>query len=111
MRQNAKWEGDLSRYMKVLLASLGGPLVMSLWPPLGFYRHWRALLASISAVLAVFGAWDVLATHRRHWHFEPSGVWKPRLINLPVEEALFFPVITFCCLFTWEAIKYIKRHL
>ncbi len=98
----------MSKYMLVLLLSLAMPLLISFWPPLGFWRHWRALLASLGAVLLVFGAWDVYATWRGHWHFDPAGVWELRLINLPLEEVLFFPVITFCCLFTWEAIRYIK---
>jgi len=40
-----------------------------------------------------------------------SGVWRLRIINLPLEEILFFPVITFCCIFTWEALKYLKHRI
>lgn len=100
----------MSRYMTVLLLSISVPLVISLWPPLRFYKNWRGLLLALAAVVVVFGGWDIYATWRGHWHFSPDGVWGIKIINLPLEEWLFFVAIPFCCLFTWEAIKYIKEH-
>ena len=101
----------MSRYMWVLALSLAVPLLLSFWPPLQFYKKPRALFGSIAAVVVVYGLfWDVFATWRGHWHFDPSGVWGLQIINLPLEEWLFFVVIPFCCLFTWEAIKYIKER-
>jgi lycopene cyclase domain-containing protein len=96
--------------MLVLLLSVIVPFVGSLWPPLGFYKHWRALLFSLGLVVLIYGAWDIFATWRGHWHFSPDGVYGLTIINLPLEEWLFFMVIPFCCLFTWEAIKYIKEN-
>jgi len=96
--------------MWVLVLSLAVPLLISVWPPLKFYKSPRALLYSIGAVVVIYGLWDVFATWRGHWHFDPSGVWGIQIINLPLEEWLFFVVIPFCCLFTWEAIKYIKER-
>ncbi len=66
---------------------------------------------SIGLIVVIFGAWDVFATYRGHWHFNPDGVWSPKIINLPIEEVLFFVVIPFCCIFTWEAINYIKDRM
>ncbi|MDD5254822.1 MAG: lycopene cyclase domain-containing protein [Candidatus Omnitrophica bacterium] len=101
----------MSPYMLVLLFSISIPFVLSFYPPLKFYRKPRALAASIAAVLAVFGAWDVFAVWRGHWHFDPAGVFPMRVINLPLEEALFFVVIPFCCIFTWEAMKYLTQRM
>lgn len=98
----------MSQYMTVLVLSALIPLVCSLYPPLGLYRHARALALSIVCVLVLFGAWDVVATFRGHWHFNPNAVWDVRVINLPLEEVLFFVVIPFCCIFTWEALLYIR---
>jgi len=85
------------------------PLILSFWPALKFYRHWRALIYTLGLIILIFGAWDVFATWRGHWYFNPQGVFALRIINLPVEEVLFFIVIPFCCIFTWEALKYLKR--
>jgi lycopene cyclase domain-containing protein len=98
-----------SPYMGILLFSLSVPLIFSFWPPLKFYRHVRALFYSIGIIVLLFGGWDIFATYRGHWDFSPSGVYPFRVINLPLEEVLFFVVIPFCCVFTWESLKYIKR--
>jgi len=97
--------------MMVLLLSGSVPFLLSFWPALKFYRNIRALLITIALIVVIFGSWDVLATFRGHWFFNPEGVWDMRLINLPLEEVLFFVVIPFCCIFTWEAINFLKKRL
>lgn len=101
----------MSKYMLVLVLSISVPLVVSFWPPLKFYKNIRALFYSIGIIVVIFGAWDVFATYRGHWYFNPRGVGNIKIVNLPLEEVLFFVVIPFCCIFTWEAIKYIKKRL
>ncbi|MFH1363381.1 MAG: lycopene cyclase domain-containing protein [Candidatus Omnitrophota bacterium] len=101
----------MSRYLLVLVFSISVPLVLSFYPKLNFYRRPKALFLSLGAVTLIYGLWDVLAVFRGHWWFSDSGVWRLRIINLPLEEILFFPVITFCCIFTWEALKYLKHRI
>ncbi len=101
----------MSDYMTVLILSGIIPLVASFWPALKFYRNIRSLLISISIIVILFGTWDVFAVYRGHWFFNPAGVWQFRIINLPVEEILFFVVIPFCCIFTWEVIHYLNKSL
>ena len=95
--------------MLVLVLAGAVPLLLSLWPPLEFWHNIRALFYSLAAILILFGAWDVFATYRGHWQFSPHGVWAFRVVNLPLEEVLFFVVIPFCCIFTWEAINYLAQ--
>jgi len=101
----------MSKYALTLLLSLSVPLALSFYRKLNFYRRPKALFLSLGAVTLLYGLWDVFAVFRGHWRFCDSGVWPLRIINLPLEEILFFPVITFCCLFTWEAVKYLKAKL
>jgi lycopene cyclase domain-containing protein len=101
----------MSTYMTVLILSGIIPLLASFWPSLKFYQNIRSLLISITLVVILFSVWDVFAVYRGHWFFNPTGVWKWRIINLPVEEVLFFVVIPFCCIFTWEAINHIKERM
>jgi lycopene cyclase domain-containing protein len=101
----------MSTYMTVLILSGIIPLLASFWPGLKFYQNIRSLLISITLVVILFSVWDVFAVYRGHWFFNPTGVWKWRIINLPVEEVLFFVVIPFCCIFTWEAINHIKERM
>jgi len=101
----------MSQYAVILICSGIIPLILSLWPPLGIYRHWKALVVSLGSVIAVFGTWDIYAVSRGHWFFDPDGVFPFRFINLPLEEALFFVVIPFCCIFTWEAVIYLTKRI
>lgn len=50
-----------------------------------------------------FLLWDALVTGA-HWHFNPEYVSGIKIINLPIEEILFFITVPFACLFTWEMI-------
>jgi len=97
--------------MVVLVLSGIIPLLLSFWPPLKFWQKAKALFISIALIVIIYGTWDIFATYRHHWYFNPRGVYPLRIINLPLEEVLFFVIITFCCIFTWEAINYIRRRL
>lgn len=101
----------MSKYMFVLALAGILPFLLGFFPPLRLYKNKRALLCSITLILIMFGAWDVFATFRGHWYFNPTAVWKFRVVNLPIEEVLFFVIIPFCCIFTWEVISYIKNKL
>jgi hypothetical protein len=46
--------------------------------------------------MIIFGAWEILATYRQHWYFDPQAVWDMRIVNLPLEEVLFCAIIPFC---------------
>lgn len=100
----------MSPYITVLILSGSVPFFLSFWPQLKFYRNLSSLICSISLILIIFGTWDVVAVYRGHWSFNPEDVWALRIINLPLEEVLFFVVIPFCCIFTWEVIKYMKAR-
>jgi lycopene cyclase domain-containing protein len=97
--------------MYILIVAGTIPFILSFWPGLSFYRNLRALCRSLFLIIVIFGFWDVFAVWRGHWSFDPNGVWSPRIINLPLEEWMFFIVIPFCCIFTWEAIKYIREKI
>jgi lycopene cyclase domain len=55
-------------------------------------------------VLAVFAAWDVIATARGHWWFSARFTLGARILGLPVEEWLFFLVVPACAVLTYEAL-------
>ncbi|MCF7887895.1 MAG: lycopene cyclase domain-containing protein [Candidatus Omnitrophica bacterium] len=101
----------MSEYALILFFSLVLPFFLSFYPPLKFYQKVKSLFLSIFFILILFGGWDVWATHRGHWSFDSNLVWKVKLLNLPVEEVLFFIVVPFCSIFSWEVILFFKRKL
>lgn len=96
-------------YFIVLLLCAAGPFVLSFSRKINFYKNPLKLLCSIAFPLVVFIAWDVIATQRGHWSFNNNYVTGLFIFNLPVEEILFFVVIPFCGLFSWEVVKYYTR--
>lgn len=101
----------MSKYMAVLIISLSLPFLLSFWPPLKFWRNLKALILTLALIVVIFGAWDVFAVWRGHWSFGAGGIYGIKIINLPVEEWLFFIVVPFCCIFTWEALRFIRRKM
>jgi len=67
------------------------------------WNHWKQMLIAIVIPAIPFLLWDALVTGA-HWHFNPLYVSGIKIINLPVEEILFFITVPFACLFTWEMI-------
>ena len=100
-----------TEYLLVLAAILVFPLLLSLLLPIRMYKHPRALLLSMGIVCAVYWTWDVLVTARGHWSFNPAYVLDARFLGMPVEEWLFFIVITFVAIFTYEAVRLVVERL
>jgi len=67
------------------------------------WNHWKHLLIAILIPAIPFLLWDVIVTGT-HWNFNPIYISGIKIINLPVEEILFFITVPFACLFTWEMI-------
>ena len=67
------------------------------------WNHWKQLLIAIVIPAIPFLLWDILVTGA-HWNFNPKYVSGIKIINLPIEEILFFITVPFACLFTWEMI-------
>jgi lycopene cyclase domain-containing protein len=67
------------------------------------WNHWKQILIAIIIPAIPFLLWDALVTGT-HWHFNSNYVSGIKIINLPIEEILFFITVPFACLFTWEMI-------
>jgi lycopene cyclase domain-containing protein len=96
-------------YFIVLAVCLAGPVFLSFSKKLDFYKYPIRLVLSLIIPLVIFAAWDVIVTARGHWSFNPDYTIGFKILNLPVEEVLFFIIIPFCGLFTWECVKYFSR--
>lgn len=50
-------------------------------------------------------AWDIYFTSKGIWSFNAVYITGIHIINLPVEEVLFFFVIPYCCLFIYACVR------
>jgi lycopene cyclase domain-containing protein len=100
-----RWE-----YLLVLMGTLFFPLVLSWDKNLSIWKHSAALLKTLASVSVPFWIWDVIATERGHWSFNSTYVAGVYLLGMPIEEWIFFIVVAFVSIFTWESTKYFMRN-
>jgi lycopene cyclase domain-containing protein len=77
-----------------------------------YYKKWKYLLPAIIPVAAFFVVWDVFFTEKGVWGFNHEYLSGIYLVNLPVEEWLFFFTVPFACVFIYECLNfYVKKDL
>ena len=94
-----------AEYLLVLALVVASPLYFRRVRRFAFRRNVVPLLKTILIVCVPFWLWDVVATYRGHWTFSPTYTLGITVINMPAEEWLFFVVIAFVSVVTWEAMK------
>jgi lycopene cyclase domain-containing protein len=75
------------------------------------YRRPRRLVRAVVPAMALFVAWDAVATARGTWGFSPRYVGRARVLGLPLEELAFFVVIPICALLTYEAVQVVAGRV
>lgn len=60
---------------------------------------------------AIYIVWDIYFTSKGVWSFNPECITGLKIVNLPVEEVLFFFVVPYCCMFIYECIRVYFRNL
>jgi lycopene cyclase domain-containing protein len=93
-------------YFALNVFSLSVPLWRSFEKKVYFFAYWKALWPAIIITASVFIAWDIYFTQQGIWGFNPSYLLGIYIVNLPLEEVLFFICIPYACVFSYEAINY-----
>lgn len=74
-----------------------------------FNRHFGAFFGASLLVGFVFILWDAWFTKNGVWWFNDKYLLGIRILNLPIEEILFFICIPFSCIFTYFCLdKFFK---
>jgi len=68
-------------------------------------RNYVNLLKSIAIVAPLYLFWDFLATWKDTWGFNPKYVLGVYVIDLPIEEVLFFVVTPFATLMIYDFVR------
>ena len=92
-------------YFLILVASVAGPLALSFDKKVAFYKKWKYVFPAMLIPAVLYIGWDIFFTAKEVWSFNENYVTGLKIINLPVEEILFFFVVPYCCLFIYECIS------
>lgn len=99
-------------YLLLDLLSVFFPFILSFDKKVAFYRHWKYLFPSMLIIGVFFVGWDILFTEKGIWHFNPDYITGIYIVNLPLEEVLFFVCVPYACAFIYEVLNaYIKKEV
>jgi lycopene cyclase domain-containing protein len=93
----------MSLYFILLICSVSVPLVLSFDKKLQFFKQWKYVLPSISVVAAFYIICDIYLTKAGVWGFNPRYHSEIIILDLPLEEWLFFIIIPYASIFLHEA--------
>lgn len=96
---------DKYSYLFINFLTVLFPLAFSFLGPIKFYRKFKSYLVALVVVGTYFIIWDQYFTIQGYWGFNENYLTGVKIINLPIEEVLFFVCIPFACIFMYEAIK------
>jgi len=92
-------------YFLILAASIAGPFGLSFDKKVGFYKTWKWLFPAMIIPALIYIAWDIFFTSKGVWSFNEDYISGIKLVNLPIEEVLFFFIVPYCCIFIYECIR------
>ena len=96
----------MSLYLFLNIASLSLPLLYSFEKRMYFIKWWKQVFFAITITAIVFIIWDVIFTNNGVWGFNSEYLVGIEILNLPIEEWLFFICIPYASIFTHYALKY-----
>lgn len=100
----------MSTYILINILIIFFPLILSFDKNLKFYKKVPFVLQSIAFISSAYIVWDVIATERGDWAFNPEHLIGAYILGLPIEEVLFFITVPYSCIFIYETVSfYIKE--
>ena len=101
-----------STYLWINILTLFFPLILSFDSKVRFYKKWIYLFPSLLFTAFIFIIWDIGKTALGVWSFNNFYLSGTYLVNLPMEEWLFFFTVPYACMFIYECLKvYFKDYL
>jgi len=99
-------------YLLINFLTILFPLALSFDKKVAFHKKWKYLWPGLAITGVVFLFWDILFTVDGVWSFNPHYTIGINILQLPVEEILFFLTVPFACTFIYACLNhYLKREM
>ena len=101
----------MSTYLQILTFSIALPLLFSFHPKINFHLKWKYFFISNLLVGIPFLIWDYIFTKKGVWGFSSEHISGLKIANLPIEEIMFFILIPYCFIFTYEVFNKLEINI
>lgn len=93
-------------YLLINFLTILFPLILSFDKRVRFYEKWKYIFPGLFITGLLFLIWDYLFTVYEVWSFNPAYIMGLYILDLPLEEILFFITVPFACIFIYECLNY-----
>jgi lycopene cyclase domain-containing protein len=97
-------------YLYLNILTILGPLLLSFDKKVAFYKDWKYFLYAMLPTSLAYIIWDIIATKTMVWKFNGEFLLGINVVNLPIEEYIFFLVVPYACLFIYACLKAYWPH-
>jgi lycopene cyclase domain-containing protein len=93
-------------YLLINFLTVFFPIVLSFDKRVAFFKSWKFVFPGLLITGLLFLFWDYLFTIYGVWSFNPEYIIGFHILDLPIEEILFFITVPFACIFVYECLNY-----
>lgn len=97
-------------YLLINLGTIALPAAFSFAGQITFYKQWAAFFYAAFFTTLFYVAWDAAFTYLGIWGFNKQYITGLYILNLPVEEVMFFICIPFACTFTFHCFGLLAKQ-
>ncbi len=92
-------------YLLINLLAVLVPFLFSFHSRIQFTKTWKAFFPSVFICALIFLIWDSVFTYLGIWGFNKEYLTGIYILNIPLEELLFFICIPYACVFTYHSLN------
>ena len=93
-------------YLLINFLTIFFPIILSFDKRVQFFKSWKFIFPGLFITGLLFLLWDYVFTIYGVWSFNPDYIIGVYMLNLPLEEILFFVTVPFACIFIYECLNY-----